>query len=64
MKKLITILILAAAALTVGVSKPKVAECQWCPTYSCYNNYSCGSGCACMKFGNNPTGQCVSIGAR
>ncbi len=47
-------LVLAGGVVTV----PNEAECAYCPTYPCYG--PCGTGCVCLKKGNELAGECFS----
>lgn len=66
MKTAILVLsVLAAILFTVeGVTKVGVknAQCQYCPSYSCYSSSTCLS-CSCMKRSGEISGECVYIGS-
>jgi hypothetical protein len=47
-------------ALTAAFAAPEVAECSWCPTYTCFG--PCGMGCACIAPpGTAGGGKCYSV---
>lgn len=59
MKKFLLIAVIVCLPFMFA-SAPKKAECVYCPTYTCYGEYSCGQ-CKCMKQGNAAGGTCVSF---
>jgi hypothetical protein len=56
--KLLIISIIVAGVLGV-LALPKIAECTWCPSYTCYG--SCGGDCVCITQGGDIGGSCYSV---